>query len=96
MWAAVVPVSDALLTTAAELRHACRRSAMRSTNRSTPTTCGSLPRCDRLFQPLAALVSPAGDEGAVAKLGDGDGGEEDLVPGHETRPAVRSGSAGVG
>jgi len=36
-------------------------------------------RRDRLLEPLAALVSPAGNEGAVADLGDGDGGEEDLV-----------------
>src|SRR5690606_27921677 len=39
--------------------------------------------CDRLLQPLSALVSPAGDAGAVAKLGDGDSCEEDLVSGHE-------------
>lgn len=41
-------------------------------------------RCDGLLEPLSALVPPAGDEGAVAKLGDGDGGEEDLLAGHET------------
>jgi len=40
-------------------------------------------RGDRLLEPLSALVSPAGDEGAVAQLGDSDGGEEDLVAGHE-------------
>ena len=38
-------------------------------------------RCDRLLQPLSALVSPVCDEGAVAKLDDGDRCEEDLVSG---------------
>jgi predicted nucleic acid-binding protein len=40
----VVPVSDALLTAAAELRHACRQAGHPCTNRSMPTTYGSLPR----------------------------------------------------
>lgn len=48
-------------------------------------------RFDRLRQPLAALVFPAGDERAVAKLGDGDGSEEDLVAGHETDLALEAG-----
>lgn len=40
-------------------------------------------RCDRLLQPLSALVSPAGDECAVAELRDGDRCEEHLMSGHE-------------
>ena len=40
-------------------------------------------RGDRLLQSLAALISPTGDERAVAELGNGAGGEEDLVAGHD-------------
>lgn len=50
-------------------------------------------RCDRLLEPLAALLSPAGDEGAVAKLGDGDCGEKDLLAGHETHLCLEAGAA---
>ena len=41
-------------------------------------------RCDGLLEPLSALISPSCDEGAVAKLDDGDRCEEDLLAGHET------------
>lgn len=50
-------------------------------------------RCDRLLEPLAALLSPTGDEGAVAELSDGDGGEEDLVAGHETDLGLEAGAS---
>jgi len=48
---------------------------------------------DRLPEPLAALVSPACDEGAVANLGDGDSGEEDLLAGHETDLRFEAGAS---
>jgi len=50
-------------------------------------------RGDRLLQPLAALISPTGDERAVAELGNGAGGEEDLVAGHETDLGHEAGAA---
>ena len=50
-------------------------------------------RGDRLLEPLSALISPASDEGAVAQLGDGDGGEEDLVAGHETNLGFEAGAS---
>ncbi len=50
-------------------------------------------RGDRLLQPLAALISPTGDERAVAELGNGAGGEEDLVAGHETDLGLDAGAA---
>ena len=36
---------------------------------------------------------PAGDEGAVAEFGDGDGGEEDLVAGHEADLGLETGAS---
>ena len=50
-------------------------------------------RCDRLLEPLPAGVSPPGDESAVAKLGDGDGCEEDLLAGHEPDLRLEAGAA---
>ena len=49
--------------------------------------------CDRLLQPLASLLAPAGDEGAVAQFGDRDGGEEDLVAGHQTYVRLEAGAS---
>lgn len=41
-------------------------------------------RCNGLLEPLSALISPACDKGAVAKLNDGDSCEKDLLAGHES------------
>lgn len=51
---------------------------------------------DRRLEPRTALLGPPGDEGAVAKLGDGLDGEEELVtdePGNQGLQ-VRSAAAG--
>jgi hypothetical protein len=50
-------------------------------------------RCDRLLQALSALDSPAGDECAVAEFGNGDGGEEELVGGHEADVGLEAGAS---
>jgi hypothetical protein len=44
------------------------------------------------LQLLAALVTPAGDDGAVADFGDGDGGNEDLVASHEPHLRLEAGA----
>jgi len=50
-------------------------------------------RSDRLLQPLATRLAPAGDECAVAEFRNGDGGEEDLVAGHETDLRLEAGAS---
>jgi len=46
-----------------------------------------------LLEPLSALISPACDEGAVAKLDDGDRCEEDLLAGHEPDLGFEAGAS---
>lgn len=70
---------------------AARVSKLRSGGQQGTADWDDRGRCDRLFQSLSALVSPASDESAVSELGDGDGGEEDLLAGQEIDLGLEAG-----
>jgi len=70
-----------------------RMTKLRDGRQQSVTHRDDCHRCDRLLEPLAALGSPSGDECAVAELGDGDGGEEDLVSGHEPDLGFEAGAS---
>lgn len=50
---------------------------------------------DRLLEAVTRLA-PSGDEGAVSELAHGDGGQEDLVSGHQAELRLEPGAGGVG
>lgn len=50
-------------------------------------------RLDRLLEPSASRLSPPRNHRPVAKLGDGDGGQEDLLPDHPSHVRFKVGAA---